>query len=1613
MNIQGSQGADTFGHKARLSMAVSLLKADGARVPEAFTRQLFGSAAPEDVEALLPEAIAALARTAWGHLSAHKPGASDVHVFTPALPGQPAITVVETVNDDMSFLFDSVAAELTDRGIEVQLVTHPIFALERAGASVTGVETDLAAAAGRGLKRESLIHLHIPALGGAEAEAELREALLRVLADVRAANTDFLAMRGRVAETADRYRDDSAPYTPAERLEAADLADWLVDDNFIFLGLRAYALTPEGGLEAVPESGLGVLRDPAVHELRLGSEPVVTTPEIRQFLAGGKPLIITKSSLRSKVHRRVFLDYVGVKLHDDEGRLTGELRVIGLFTSTTYTHSVAQIPYLRTKSEAALHRAGLDPDSHSGKALATVLETYPRDDLFQIDLDTLQAHALDILSLYDRPRVRVLPRVDAFDRFVSVLVFAPRERFDASLRKRVGAALAQAYAGQVAAVEPVFLVDLPLTRVHYIIGRQEGRTPDVNRDALEKDISRLSLTWADRLRDALFASHGMREAQQLAERYGNAFDAGYIAAYGVQTAVEDIARLERLSDARPVALDFYRGADDTQSRISLRLLSHGRPLPLSQRVPMLENMGLRAIDESSYEIEAKGRGNSEAALSWVHEMSLERTDGRDIEVSGSAERLEDLLTAVLRDEAYNDGFNALVLDTQLNWREVALVRALARYLRQAGIAFSQDYLWTTLVHHAGVAEKIVRLFHIRFDPSRDETLEARAARETPLREAIEAALADVSSLDEDRILRRFVNLVDAALRTTFYQPDADGQPRPVIAIKYESAKVEALPLPLPLYEVFVYSPQVEGVHLRFGPVARGGLRWSDRPQDFRTEVLGLVKAQQVKNAVIVPVGAKGGFVPKRLPANGTREAIQAEGISAYKTFVSSLLDLTDDLKGGEVVHPRDVVRLDGDDPYLVVAADKGTATFSDTANAISQAHGFWLDDAFASGGSVGYDHKAMGITARGAWEAVKRHFRELNVDIQTTPVTVVGVGDMSGDVFGNGMLLSKALKLVAAFDHRHIFLDPTPDPAKAHAERERMFALPRSSWADYDPALISQGGGVFARTAKRIPLSPEVRALLGLDKPEAAPAEVMTAILKAKADLLWFGGIGTYVRSSQETDAQVGDRANDAIRIAASDLRVKVVGEGANLGMTQRGRIEAGRKGVKLNTDAIDNSAGVNTSDVEVNIKVALSLPVAEGALSAPERAKLLAEMTPDVAALVLRNNYLQPLALSLAERRGTEDLAFQQRMMQVLEGRGELDRAVEYLPSDSEIGDRRSRNESLTRPELAVLLAYAKLSLYADLLASDVPDDAYLAHELQAYFPAALRERFPEAIAAHRLRREIIATGLANAIVNQGGPAGVTRIADQTGADAAGIARAFAAVRDSYRLGALNAAIDALDTQVDGEVQLALYKEVQSLMIGRTIWFLRNVSFADGIAGVVERYGAAIAAIGAGMDASLPESWRAARDRRVAELISKRVPQALALDIAVLPALAVGSDIAQLAERTGRGIAEVAPTFFAAGRYFAVDDIVTSARAITAPDYYDRLALDRALAQMETFTRQITAEVLAQGGTGEEGVEAWVEHRRKEVDRIRATVQDITASGLTLSKLTLAANLLGDLARG
>jgi glutamate dehydrogenase len=1609
-----NRAEDARGAAAIIEQAGIILRGTAPGVPPDYAADLFGRSDAEDLVAYESRDIASLAAESFSHFSRRTPGGSTIRIADPeptsAASRLAAVTVVEVVNENMPFLVDSVLGVLAEQGFQVRLVAHPILTVDR--------EPDGALSAYRGLEpgedhatRESLIHIHVDRIGDEARRTALETELQATLADVRICVADWKPMQQRVRAIIEDLKEN--PVLPVtEMAEGIQFLEWLVANNFTLLGVRDYSFVggvADGQLEPDFVSGLGILRDDTVRILKRGTELVVMTPELREFLMQPVPLIITKANVRSRVHRRIHMDYVGVKRFDRQGQLVGEARIVGLFTSTAYTRSTKTIPYLRRKVDRVLTRAGFDPDGHSGKALVNVLESYPRDELFQIDDETLFHHAMAVMQLEDRPRVRVLPREDRFHRFVSVMVYVPRDRFDTTVRLAIGNHLAQVYDGRVSAFYP-FFPDGPLTRVHFIIGRNEGETPRVDRVALETAVSRIVRTWSDGLGEAIALIHGPAKAGDLIARYREAFSAAYREAVTPEAAIGDIRILESLSDQRALAIDFYRPEGGERTEAGLKVFSRGRPIPLSERVPILEAMGFAVVDERTYEIAAGGTG---AAPVWLHDMALARPGGQAIDLEALDEKLEAALMAVMRGDAESDGFNALTLEAGLAWRDVAVIRTLARVLRQIRAPFSQDYLWATLRKHATIAKGVVLMFHLRFDPRLGLSIAERDAKLTDLLGRFEESLAQVSSLDEDRILRAFINLIQAAVRTNFYQLGADGQVRPTIAVKFESKKIDNLPAPRPLYEIFVYSPRVEGVHMRFGKVARGGLRWSDRPQDFRTEVLGLVKAQQVKNAVIVPVGAKGGFVPKKLPPPAQRDAWLAEGTEAYRIFVRSLLQLTDNIDGAAIVPPADTVRHDGDDPYLVVAADKGTATFSDTANALSIEKGHWLGDAFASGGSQGYDHKKMGITARGAWEAVKRHFREMGTDIGTTPFTVVGVGDMSGDVFGNGMLLEKTIKLVAAFDHRDIFLDPSPDPAAAWAERQRLFDLPRSSWADYDKSRISAGGGVFPRSAKSIRLSPEVQAAIDLHKGEATPQEVMNAILKAPVDLLWFGGIGTYVRASSETDEQAGDRANDPIRITGSDIRAKVVGEGANLGMTQKGRIEAGRRGVRLNTDAIDNSAGVNTSDVEVNIKIALTTPERDGRLSQEARNTLLAEMTDDVGRLVLRNNYLQTLALSLAQRRGLDDLGFQQRLMQTLEAQGKLDRAVEYLPDEMELAERRRRGEPLTRPELAVLLAYAKLDLYDDLLASSVPDDPYLARELVRYFPRPVQERFPDAIESHRLRREIIATGLSNSMINRGGPAFVTRLIDQTGADVATIASAFAAVRDAYGMTALNTELDGLDNRIPGSLQLELYAAIQDLLIDRVIWFIRNVDLTHGLADVVAHYRAGIEAVAASLDTALPGDAATVRNARTEELRAAGVPDPLAGVLASLDQLAAAPDIVAVADQTGRGVAEVAATTFAASALFRLDQMKAAARAITVTDYFDRLALDRALDSIADAERRIAADMVAGGASGTAAVEAWMGVHGGRAERIRTAVSDIAGSGLTVSKATVAASLLGDLVRG
>ncbi len=1576
---------------------------------KSLTELLFPGLTPDAAEPLSPALRAELATAALNWMETRPPGQPKIRIRS-ASDGGTAFAVLEVLNDDMPFLVDSVIGELQAHGLAVRLVLHPILKVQR------GHDGVLEAIAGPGNSnwgdghQESLIVILLDDIPPGNA-AELSSALAVTLADVRLAVADWQSMLSRFDRTIQAIESTPPPVAPGLLAETLAFCRWLRDGQFTFLGCREYRLTGDGresGPVVIEGTGLGVLRDPSIHVLSRDGDAIAMTPEIAKFLSSSQPLIITKSNVMSRVHRRVYMDCIGLKTYTKNGAINGELRIVGLFTSQAYTQSARQIPFLRHKVEHVISQSGFAAGSHAGKALANVLETFPRDELFQIGEGQLLEWTRGIVNLELRPRVRVFARRDRFDRFVSVLVYIQRDRFSTAVREKIAQLLSEAYQGRLSAFTP-FFPEGPLVRVHFIIGRNEGPAPVVDVAALEARITDVTRTWDDRLSAAI--GRAGQSMAQIAPKYSRAFSAGYAETFSATRAVEDIARIERLSPETPVAIDFYREVGDPAPRVRVAIYRFDQPIPLSDRVPVLENLGFSVIDERSYRVHPRfADGPREVAL---HDMMLETADGGPIDLGQVDLRVEDCYLAVFRGEADNDAFNRLIVVAGANWRDVAMIRAYAAYMRQIRSPFGLRYIAETLNRHAGMARDLIELFHLRFDPDRGTGVEQRTQGEAAIKLRIEGALAQVQSLDEDRILRSYLNLICVTLRTNFYQSGQHGEPPPTIAFKFDSKLVEGSPEPRPFREIWVYSPRVEGVHMRFAPIARGGIRWSDRAQDFRTEVLGLCKAQQVKNTVIVPAGAKGGFLPKQMPRSGSRDDVMKEGIAAYKIFISALLDITDNIKGGIVVPPSKVVRYERDDPYLVVAADKGTATFSDIANGLSIEHDYWLGDAFASGGSVGYDHKKMAITARGAWESVKRHFREMDIDIQTAPFRVTGVGDMSGDVFGNGMLLSPVIRLVAAFDHRDIFIDPDPETTLSFAERQRLFDLPRSSWQDYDKAKISKGGGVFSRSQKSIPLSPEIRALLGVEQTSLTPSELMNVILKCETDLLWFGGIGTYVRASTETDEQVGDRANDPIRVAATELRAKAIGEGANLGLTQRGRIEFAARGGRINTDFIDNSAGVNSSDQEVNIKIALAPALASGRLPAAERAAFLASMTEDVANACLVNNIHQSLAISVAERRAVRDAGYYVRLMTALEGRGVLNRKLEALPSNAELRARETAGQGLTRPELAVLLSFAKIALDHDILASTVPDYAAFQPYLIGYFPKSLRERFPDDIKAHQLRREIVTTFIVNAMINRGGPAMAIRLADETGRTPGDIACAFMAARSFLDLSSIWTELHALGGKIGGRLQIDLYARTQEILLEQTAEVMRSGAVGD-IDGVTTRNRATVAALADSRDEVFTPRQRAHHDEMIVELVKSGVGSDLARQLSLLEMVGSVPALTKLAMDSGRPVVEVARIGNIAAEHLRIGELKLRANTLKLGDYYDRLAVNSALNTLDGAARGITRDVLKSHPSAVGDFATWAQENGQRLAQSKTSLDELAGSGeISVSRLTVAAAQVRDLAGG
>jgi len=1528
------------------------------------------------------------------------PGVAKVRAFNPTLAEhgvEARGSIVQLVNDDMPFLVDSVLNELARRDIAVHLLAHPVIAVRR---DLDGDLASFGSDAGERAASESMMSLEIERQADRASLEELAAALQRMLAEVRLAVADWGPLQAacRDAKT-DLARDTDAT-------EHAAFLDWLVARHFTFLGHRQYRYADDpaqpAGLryDLVPGSALGILRD---DRLRLFDPGVGGGEAMVRFARGPRTLAIVKTDRRALVHRDAAMDCVIVKVHDSDGRAVGERRLVGLFTSRAYHAPAADVPVLRAKTDSVLRRSGFDRDGHDGKALEAILEAWPRDELFQIDPETLHDHAIGVLQLQERRRVALFSRLDTVGRFASCLVFCPRERFDEALAERFGAILARAWGGEVAATTSSARPDSPLAQLLFSV-RLSAAAPSPDLVALEAALAEAAATWSDRFHDAAQARFGEAEGRTLARERRAAFPATYRETFGAADALADLPPLDEIASGAAVAMRLAREAGTPPARLQLRLFHPGAPRALSDILPALENFGLRVISEAPFALAPAAGGVA------LQVLTLETADGRALDQDTVGTRFLATLHEIWSGAQESDRLNALVLSAGLDWREVALLRSYARYLRQTGIPFSQDYMDRTIAAWPDVAAGIVALFRAGLDPA------LGAADAGPRRAAIDAAqaaldtaLERVATLDEDRILRRTVDAVRNTLRTDFFQRDAQGQgrPRPWIAHKLDSRALADLPAPRPLVEIFVCAPRVEGIHLRGGRVARGGLRWSDRREDFRTEILGLMKTQMVKNAVIVPVGSKGGFYVKQPPASGGREAQQAEGVACYRLFIRALLGLTDNLAPSGIVPPPDTVRHDGDDPYLVVAADKGTATFSDIANGLAREAGFWLDDAFASGGSAGYDHKKMGITAKGAWEQVKRHFREAGTDIQTTPFTVAGVGDMSGDVFGNGMLLSRQIRLVAAFDHRNIFLDPSPDPALSWAERERLFALPRSSWKDYDASLISAGGGVFERGAKSIALSSAAAQVLGLTAGAITPIDLMRGILKAPVDLLYFGGIGTYVKASSESHAEAGDRATEALRIDAVELHAGVLGEGANLALTQRARIEAALAGRRLNTDALDNSAGVDTSDHEVNIKVATGAAIGRGALAGGARDTLLASMTDEVAALVLRNNYQQGLAITVAEARAAELHDRLERAMRRLERAGKLDRAVEALPASDAMRRRAAQHQPLTRPELSVLLAYAKIDLNEALLASDLPDDPLLEPELLRYFPQALREGFAPDLKAHRLRREITALQVVNSTINRGGPSFVHDVADRTGAPAAGIARAFAVVRDAWRLRDLWTAIESLDHTLKAPAQTAMMVASQRFLERAVQWVLRRWPQPLDTMAATARLGPAVEALQALPAEIVGPAEMAALEARVAGFVELGAPRDLAKRVASLDILAVAGDLLQVAET--RDPVGVAGVYFRLGERLGLAALREGARKLPREGGWPALATASIAEELDAAQAALCRSALAAGG---DSLAAWERPRAVALARYDRLAAEIAAAGAPdLAMLTVALAELRSLA--
>lgn len=1551
----------------------------------------------------------------WQLINHTKPQEHEVRVYNPQFEQhgwQSTHTVIEVIHPDMPFILESVRMVLNRIGLNIHIILYMngIIFVRDENDKITKIQFCPQDKIEDKSQAVAPLFIEIDRQNDPDVLKNIKKSIETSLVEVRMAVYDWQPMVNQMRETIKRLKSAKSKEHQAEVDEIVAFLEWVNDDHFTYLGYcqRDYAEENNKRTLLVHKgTELGILKKYQDDYFEAFED---LPQKAKRVALSQNPLIVGKTLKCSKVHRPAYTDFITVKRFDKEGKVVGCDMFLGLYTADAYNKSPMNIPLLRKKLNQIFERARLNRNSYDGKTLMNILEIFPRDDLFHASIKELTEMSMGILHLQERPHIRLFIRRDDFAQYFSCLVYVPRDRFHSRLREKIAEILKRELGGYQVDFMTHFSESI-LARIHFTIRFKEGEAKDYVLSELQNKLINVGRTWDDSFRETLIENFGENKGLYLHSKYQGAFPVGYREEFFSRTAVYDVRHMEKLNDKNILEMSFYRALEDSSGTIRFKVFHKGSAVPLSDVIPMLECMGVRVLSEKPHAITP-----NEGSAIWINDFEMVHAFGKELDVEALKDVFQESFYHIWRKDAESDGFNRLVLEAGLNWREVMMLRAYAKYMWQIGFTFSQAYIEEVLVGNASFTSGLVKLFKTKF--SLDIPHEKRNLKANEIRQKLKNDLDEVNNIDEDRILRKYIDVIMGTIRTNFYQKNSKGKYKNYLSFKIDPSAIPEMPLPKPTFEIYVYSPRVEGVHLRGAKVARGGLRWSDRKEDFRTEVLGLMKAQQVKNAVIVPLGAKGGFVSKCLPPNGSREEIINEGIECYKTFISGLLDLTDNLINNEVVPPQNVVRYDDDDTYLVVAADKGTATFSDIANSISKSYNFWLGDAFASGGSAGYDHKKMGITARGAWESVKRHFRGFGIDIQTTDFSVIGIGDMAGDVFGNGMLLSKHIKLVGAFNHQHIFLDPNPDVEASYNERLRLFQLPRSSWEDYNKKLISKGGGVYSRFTKLITLTPEVRKALDIQKEKVVPNELIRAMLKAPVDLLWNGGIGTYVKASTQHNSEVGDRANDALRLNGDELRCKVVGEGGNLGFTQLGRVEYALKGGKINTDAIDNSAGVDCSDHEVNLKILLNSIIVQGDMTEKQRNQLLFEMTDEVAELVLENNRFQTEALTVAEYNAEKNVQMHCRLMEFLEKNSNLNRELENLPSNEELITRQqSVNRGLTMPELAVLLAYTKTYLKSEILASDVPEDMQIAEDLITAFPSVVINKYRKQLFEHRLKRELIAMQVTNMVINDMGLGFVHRLQDETGASIPNIIRCYIVSREVFQAHQFRKGVEALDLLIPSQVQTRMLHDLNRLVRRGARWFLRHHVGNMRVREAIDKFKSKVLKVRECLSNALNGHTEEYIHDYAKTLIAENVPEEIAVAAAQMSAMFSALDIVDAAMLYKLPVESVIITYYAVGSRLELGWFREQVKRHPVTSHWDALARAAIRDDLDRQQRVITVAIMLMHGEVDDvdaKIDAWIEHHKVFVNRWRMmiielkslTVRDFTMFSVALRELLELAHI-------